>query len=62
MSSNAALNLSVPELLRTLNEKLGLECTRARESCSPPILSSISSAEAEVSGSRSIHLNEGGRI
>ena len=57
MSSDAVLNLSVLELLRALNEKLGLECTTVREGCFLPILDPIS-AEAEVSGPRSIHLNE----
>ena len=50
MPLEAALNLSVPELLRALNEKLGLECAKTRESCLPPILDSIPSLEAEVSG------------
>ena len=57
MSSEIALNLSIPELLRALNEKLGLECTRAREICIPLILNSIS-VKAEVSGSQSIRLNK----
>ena len=49
MPSEAALNLSVPELLQALNEKLGLECTRVREIPLPPILSSITTLRAEVS-------------
>ena len=31
MSLEAARGLSIPDLLRLLNEKLGLECTRVRE-------------------------------
>lgn len=50
MSSEVVLNLSVPELLRALNEKLGLECIRAQEDCLPPILGSIPSLGAEVGG------------
>ena len=49
MSSQAVYGLSIPELLRVLNEKLGLERTRAREICLPPILGSMSSLEAAVS-------------
>ena len=49
MSSEAALDLSIPELLRVLNEKLGLECTRAREIRLPAVPASITSLEAEAS-------------
>ena len=49
MSLEAALDLSIPELLRVLSEKLGLECTRAREIRLPPVPTSITSLEAEVS-------------
>ena len=49
MHSEAALNLSVPELLRALNEKLGLEYTRRREIRLPPVPASITFLEAEVS-------------
>jgi len=48
MSLEAAHNLSIPELLRVLNEKLGLESSRLRETCLPPIVS-IASLKAEVS-------------
>ena len=58
MSSQAAYDLSIPELLHALNEKLGLEFTRTRESRFPPILYSVSSLEAQVSGTSSIHLDE----
>ena len=58
MSSQAAYDLSIPELLHVLSEKLGLEFTRTRESRLPPILDSVSSLEAEVSGTWSIHLDE----
>jgi len=48
MSSEAARNLSIPELLCALNEKLGLESSRLRQMCLPPIIS-IASLKAEVS-------------
>ena len=48
MSLEAARGLTIPELLRVLNEKLGLECTRLRELPSPPDFSTAS-LEAEVS-------------
>ena len=63
MPPDAALNPSVPELLHALNEKLGLECTKAREIRLPPVPASITSLEAEVSIPRSTHPGErGGRI
>ena len=49
MASEAALNLSVLELLQALNEKLSLECAGVRGRCFPPILGPIASVEAEVS-------------
>ena len=57
MSLEAAINLSVPELLRVLSEKLGQECTRVREIPLPPVLASIATLEAEVSTPWSISLN-----
>ena len=60
MSSKAALNLSVLELLRALSNKLSLECTKTRETHFLPILDSMSCLEAEVSGTRSIYLNQCG--
>jgi len=39
MSLEAARNLSVPDLLRVLDEKLGLEYVRLRESHLPPVVS-----------------------
>ena len=47
MSLEAARDLSIPDLLRLLNEKLGLECTRLREIPLPP-LASVASSESEV--------------
>lgn len=55
MSLEAALNLSVLELLRALNKKLGLECTRTQEYCLPP-LGLIPSLETEVSGPLSMNV------
>ncbi|KAF9649588.1 hypothetical protein BDM02DRAFT_3186215 [Thelephora ganbajun] len=49
MSLNAALNLSVLELLQALNKKLGLECTGAREVRLPPGQASATTLEAEAS-------------
>ena len=57
MSSEAALNLSVLELLQALNEKLSLEWIRMREDFLPPISGSISSLETAVSGRLSICLD-----
>jgi len=51
MSSwRAACDLPIPELLRILNEKLSLECTRLRETRLPPV-ASAASLESEVSKS-----------
>jgi len=60
MSLEAALNLSVPDLLRVLNDKLILECTRVREIPLPPVLASITTLRAEVSTALSISPNERG--
>ena len=38
----AARNLSILDLLRVLNEKLDLECTRLRETRLPPVVSTAS--------------------
>ena len=35
MSPEAARDLSIPDLLRALNEKLGLECARLQEAPLP---------------------------
>lgn len=48
MSLDAARNLSIPDLLRVLNEKLGLECSRLQNTPLPPA-SSTASLESEVS-------------
>lgn len=52
MSSEAALSLSILELLQVLNEKLGLECAKAREVRLPPVpasvLASVTSLKIEV--------------
>jgi len=47
MSLEAARDLSIPELLYVLNEKLGLESSSLRQTCLPPIIS-IASLAAEV--------------
>jgi len=54
MSLEAACDLSIPELLRVLNEKLGLEHTRLRKYHPPPAVSTTS-LEAEVSLPSSAH-------
>lgn len=48
MSSQAAHDLSISELLRVLNDKLGLEYTRIRETGLSPAVST-SSLETDVS-------------
>ena len=47
MSSEAAHDLSISDLLRLLNEKLSLECVRLRETRLPPVISTVS-LESEV--------------
>jgi len=49
MPSEIALNLSVLELLQSLNEKLDSECTRIREMRFPRGLTFAAVLEAEVS-------------
>ena len=44
----AARDLSIPDLLRLLNEKLGLECAKLQKSPLPPVVSA-SSLKPEVS-------------
>ena len=53
MSLEAARNLSISDLLHLLNEKLGLEYTRLRETHLPPV-TSAASLESEVTMPRSI--------
>ena len=57
MSSEVARDLSIPDLLRALNEKLGLECTRLQRT---PVSHIVSAAflEPEVSEPQSAHLDE----
>jgi hypothetical protein len=59
MSSEAILNLSIPDLIHMLDERLGLECAKLQDTSLPPAMGSAS-LEAEVSEPRSTHL--GGRI
>ena len=58
MSSKITNELSVLELLRLLNEKLGLERTRLREIRVSPAIS-VTSLELEVSTSTSADHNKG---
>ena len=53
MSMEAARDLSIPDLLRVLNEKLRLDCTRIQGF--PAV--STDSLGSEVGESRSAHLN-----
>jgi len=48
MSLNAARDLSIPELLYVLNEKLSLECAVLRDATTPPS-TAAASLESEVS-------------
>jgi len=59
MSSQTAHDPSILELLRVLNDKLGLGCIGVRETPLPPVVSTTS-LETNVSISRSIRLNERG--
>ena len=61
MSLDAARDLSIPDLLRVLNEKLGLECSRLQKTYFPPV-SSAASLESEVSIPRSIYPDEHGQV
>ena len=49
MSLEAACNLSIPDLLRVLNQKIGVEFTTLRNTPLPPAVSA-GSLESEVSG------------
>jgi len=51
MSLETARDLSIPDLLRVLNEKLDLEYTRLRGTPLPPTVS-VASLESEVSDYR----------
>ena len=59
MSLETARNLSIPDLLCLLNEKLGLGCTRLQETPFP-LAVSVASLESEVSEPQSTHLNDTG--
>ena len=48
-------DLSIPDLLRLLNEKLGLECTRLQETPLPPVSTAL--LESEVGASELINLH-----
>ena len=54
--SETARDLSIPDLLRLLNKKLGLECTRLQETPPPPLVVTAS-LESEVSPSELIDLH-----
>ena len=49
MSLEATRDLSIPDLIRVLNEKIGLEFTMLRNTSLPPAVSARS-LESEVSG------------
>ena len=55
MSLDTARGLSIPDLLRLLNDKLGLECARLRETPLPPIVATAP-LESEVSPPKLIDL------
>jgi len=61
MSFETTHNLSIPELLHILNEKLGLERTRFRDIPLPPV-ASAASLESQVSEHRLTHLDESGDV
>lgn len=65
MSLEAALSLSIPELLQVLNKKLVLECTRVQEIRIPSGAASVTTLEAEVSHDESIssdYLSKNGNV
>ena len=57
MSSSAAHNLSVLELLQALNEKLDLEFSRVRENCVRPVVPAAP-LQTEVSAPQTISFQE----
>ena len=57
MSLEAARNLSIPDLLRVLDEKLKLEYYRLRNT-QPPPFASVTLLESEVSMPQSVHPNK----
>ena len=57
MSLEATHDLSIQDLLRALNEKLGLECARLYETTPLPPLVSSTSLKSEVSVPGSINLH-----
>jgi len=57
MSSSAAHNLSVLELLQALNEKLDLEFSRVRETCVRPVVPAAP-LKTEVSAPQTIYFQE----
>ena len=59
MTLETARDLSIADLLRMLNEKLGLECTRVQGTRLPPAVSATS-LEREVSTYASIGERCGG--
>ena len=59
MPLEAARDLSIPDLLHVLREKLSLECARLREAGLAPVFSTASLGP-EVSISRSVCLDERG--
>jgi len=56
MSLEAARSLSIPDLLRVMNERIDLECANLRETRLPPV-ASIALLEPEVSLDSPIQAN-----
>ena len=61
MSLETARDLSLPDLLHMLNEKLDLERTRLRDIPLPSAVS-VASLESQVSEHRLTHLDESGDV
>ena len=53
--------LSIPDLLRLLNEKLGLECTRLQETPLPPVSTALLELEVSAFELIDLHPNKRGR-
>jgi len=61
MSLEAARNLSIPDLIHVLNEKLNLEWSSLLQTPLPPSVS-LASVDSDVRVPSSVHLNEHGAL
>ena len=61
MSLEAVQNLSIPDLLRALNERLGLECTRLQKYY-PPVVHTASLRTEVSKPVSSVSVSDGGSL